>query len=103
MTEKEQSLKTLGFKCFSGYQKSTIFREIKKMLADKFGKNCACCGQPVTSYVFTSYSIDTLIGKSIKNIYGVCKNCHDHLNNFKLKNRRDEIHKMRTKGKELST
>jgi hypothetical protein len=70
------SFKKFGFKSYSDYLKSHIFKKIKEEVFNIHSKTCICCKKEATQIHHMKYTDENILGKNYKYLVPICGKCH---------------------------
>jgi len=75
-----KALRVLEFATYFDYLNSTLWRRIRNRVFKRDSHSCRKCGiAKADSVHHTDYSLSTLRGESIDELYSVCEPCHEEL------------------------
>ena len=69
-------LRKLGFGSYQAYLKSRLWAEVRERVFAIKGRLCHLCGKPAVQAHHTRYHEADLLGRKLKHIYPVCRQCH---------------------------
>lgn len=72
-------LSDLGFFSYQAYLLSKQWQNIRKKSLEKFDGKCFICSQKATEVHHSDYTIGNLSGKTIEDLWPVCRTCHERL------------------------
>jgi 5-methylcytosine-specific restriction endonuclease McrA len=73
---RNEWLRLLGFKSYREYLRSDLWKSIRVRVYAAKGGNCFLCGKPATELHHNRYYRTDLIGKKLRYINPVCRECH---------------------------
>lgn len=74
-------LNDLGFRSYSAYMRSRLWRSIRDLVFEYRGKSCCCCTAEAESVHHESYDYATMVGRKLDHLYPICRECHDTVEN----------------------
>lgn len=77
--DRNAILKELGFGSYRHYLNSDIWRIVREMVFRVKGRKCFLCGREATQIHHNRYHVNDLIGKRLKYINPVCRDCHEEI------------------------
>lgn len=70
------SFQKLGFKTYSDYLKSELFKKIKEEVFKIHSNICICCKNEATQVHHMKYTDQNILGKNYKYLVPICGKCH---------------------------
>lgn len=74
---RNATLRRLGYKTYSAYLKSPMWRQIRARVFAEKGRGCYLCGSRATEAHHNRYRESDLTGCTIKHIHPLCRGCHE--------------------------
>lgn len=72
-----QILAACKCRTYEQYLESSLWKDIKKRVYQRFGNQCSICEKAATEIHHASYCLETMLGKRIRNLFPLCDCCHD--------------------------
>ena len=77
-SDRDESLMLLGFKSYSAYLRSRLWKIVRERSLECNGRICRSCGKPATQAHHADYSRAVLSGEDVRGLVPVCGSCHKH-------------------------
>jgi hypothetical protein len=93
---RDNKLKRLGFKSYSEYLKSDLWKSIRNQVLKQEKYKCCICGNKANQVHHRTYCITGLAGTNLQSLRAICSSCH-HLAEFDengQKRRLKEVNKL---------
>ncbi len=74
---RDRWVMSIGFKNYREYLGSELWKAVRRAVFTTKGKTCSTCGQDATELHHTRYHRNDLLGKVLKHIFPICKDCHE--------------------------
>lgn len=74
---RDSLLLGMGYKNYSEYLASELWRSIRIRVFAKYGCACKVCTYPAMCVHHLSYSLSVLLGRSLHKLVPLCYNCHN--------------------------
>lgn len=68
-------VRSLGFERFDEYLASPLFAAVRARVFEERGEACVRCSNPATEVHFAKHTRATLSGRSLDDLYPVCRDC----------------------------
>ncbi len=76
-SSRNATLLRLGFATYKEYLQSDLWKEVRKRVYTTKGSACYLCSKPATELHHNRYHKNDLIGKKLKFINPICRQCHE--------------------------
>lgn len=74
--ERADSLQRLGYKTYTEYLGSSLWKKIRSSVIERDERRCQICRGRGRQVHHTSYRFDVMAGKRLKSLHCVCRDCH---------------------------
>ncbi len=74
--KRDSRLWSMGFKSYSQYLYSPLWKEIRDNVLHKANRRCEACGGQANQVHHTRYKIEDLKGKTLEHLHAICETCH---------------------------
>lgn len=74
--DRNETLRLIGFKSYSAYGRSKLWRIIRERALQIHGNACAKCGRVATQVHHASYGREVLTGEDVRGLVPLCAGCH---------------------------
>jgi hypothetical protein len=79
--ERQRNIEKLGFKTYTDYLRSDLWKAIRKQVYAEKGRDCSIegCIRKAHDIHHTDYKLKTMKGDNRKSLHPVCTGCHDKI------------------------
>jgi hypothetical protein len=75
-SDRNETLRLIGFKSYSAYTRSKLWKIIRARAFELLGRDCKRCNRPANQIHHASYSREVLTGEDVRGLMPLCAGCH---------------------------